>query len=92
MESKPRPHPSTYIMQKYVRVVGSFYFRDQNWRISTPERLGEHYVGYINTAIFPVLTGCQLSLRLKLMPPLKLIPPTTSAPQWQLVRSLIHRD
>ena len=59
MESKPGPRPSTYKMWKYVRVVGSFYFRDWKQRISTPERLGEHYVRYINTAIFFVLTECQ---------------------------------
>ena len=39
-----------------------------------PERLGEYCVRYINTAIFPVfpvLTGHQLSLRLKQMLPSK---------------------
>ena len=42
METKSRPHPFTYIMQRYVRIVRPFYFREQNQRIITPERFLEH--------------------------------------------------
>ena len=42
MEIKPRPHPLTYIMRKYDRIVESFYFRYRNWKINTLERLDEH--------------------------------------------------
>ena len=38
MEIKYKPRPLTYIKQKYVRIVGPFYFRDRNWKINTPER------------------------------------------------------
>ena len=48
MEIKPRPRPLTYIMQRYVRISGPFYSRNQNRRVSTPERLHEHCIGYIN--------------------------------------------
>ena len=48
MEIKPRPCPFTYIMQKYIRISGPFYSRNQNWRASTPERLHEQCIGYIN--------------------------------------------
>ena len=48
MEIKSRPCPFTYIMQRYVRIAGPFYFRKQNRRVSTPERLHEHRIGHIN--------------------------------------------
>ena len=48
MEIKSRPCPFTYIMQRYVRIPGPFYFRKQNRRVSTPERLHEHRIGHIN--------------------------------------------
>ena len=51
MEIKSRPCPFTYIMQRYVRISGPFYSRNQNRRVSTPERLHEHCIGYINIMI-----------------------------------------
>ena len=50
MEIKSRPHPFIYLIQRSVRIAGSFYFRDQIRKINTPERLHEQCIGYINIA------------------------------------------
>ena len=39
---KCKPHLPTYIKPKYIRIRGSFYMRDQNEKINTPERHLEH--------------------------------------------------
>ena len=49
MEIKSRPCPFTYIMRRYIRIAGPFYSSNQTQRASTPERLQEHYIRYINT-------------------------------------------
>ena len=63
-----------YIKKRQAEIVRLIYYKDLCRRMSTPERVEEHCVGYINIATILVLIGCQLSLRLKLLLPLKLIP------------------
>ena len=53
MEIKSRPHPITYVIERYVRIAGSFYFRDRTQRASTPDIPCEHCIGYIN-----IVTTC----------------------------------
>ena len=48
MEIKSRPRTFIYIIQRFIRLAGSFYFRDQSRKINTPERLHEQCIGYIN--------------------------------------------
>ena len=32
-----KPRPLTYITPKQLRITGSFYLRDRNWKTNTPE-------------------------------------------------------
>ena len=62
MEIKPRPCPFTHIMQKYVRISGPFYLKNQNRKDRTPERLNEQCIGYIYIA---TTYDCQISALLE---------------------------